>query len=123
VSTETCERGAAARARTGAGGRSEAARGGLRARPGGSRLIAATAWGAALALALRAGSALVDAAPGEPLVVRWLRTLADHPLRSGAALALVLWAVLPSPIAAPSLRASEGARADRRAHFRDPKSL
>ena len=62
-----------------------------------------TPWGAAalataaLTLALR----LAPAQAGEGLPLRWLRMLAEHPLRATAALGLVLWAASRPREAAP----------------------
>lgn len=74
------------------------------------RIAVAAACGAGLALAVRALTALADPGPGEPLVLRWLRGVDEHPLRAGAALALAVWAILRSRAAAPSRRASRAAR-------------
>lgn len=46
--------------------------------------------GVAIAIAIFRGSIAV--APGEPGWMRWLRVLADHPIRAGLAASLLLFA-------------------------------
>jgi hypothetical protein len=76
------------------------------------RLCAAGLGGAALELALAALVALHDVEPGEPLLLRWLRGVTDHPLRAGTAFALALWAFLPFRPRTPARAASDGAATD-----------
>jgi len=61
-----------------------------------------------LALALPAAAMLACAAirpePGEPAWLRWLRVLADHPVRASLAAALVILAVSPPAEAEPPPR-------------------
>ena len=51
--------------------------------------------GTALWAAVSLGDSLLPPGPGEPLVGRWLRKLAEHPLRSSLALGLLLAAGWP----------------------------
>jgi hypothetical protein len=39
----------------------------------------------------------IAARAGEPLVLAWLRTCAEHPLRTSVAIGLLVWALLPGP--------------------------
>lgn len=63
---------------------------------GGARLWRCLALGFALALLAGWLGSWLPALPGEPALLRWLRTLAAHPVRGGLALTLLLLAVTPS---------------------------
>lgn len=65
---------------------------GLPGLPGPRGIGAALALGVALWAAVYLGDSLVPPAPGEPRVGRWLRKLAEHPLRGSLALGLFLLA-------------------------------
>jgi len=58
---------------------------------------------ALLVAALLAWNDSHPAASGEPLLVRWARTAAQHPLRTGLALALLAWALRPAGRGSPDL--------------------
>ena len=42
----------------------------------------------------------IAARAGEPLVIAWLRTCAEHPLRTSVAIGLLVWALRPARSAA-----------------------
>src|SRR5262249_2597896 len=53
--------------------------------------------GIAVAALLRFGVGAIQVSSGEPLLLRWARILADHPLRAGLAAALALVVLRPRP--------------------------
>lgn len=45
--------------------------------------------------------ATVQPVPGEPLLLRWMRVVADHPVRAGLAFYLLFWSAGPRPVSSP----------------------
>jgi len=59
----------------------------------GTRSLAPLAFGVAAGLLLHLGVGAIPAHSGEPALLRWLRVLADHPVRASLAAALAHAAV------------------------------
>lgn len=59
----------------------------------GSRSLGPIAFGVAFGLLLHLGVGAIPASSGEPALLRWLRVLADHPVRASLAAALAIAAL------------------------------
>jgi hypothetical protein len=80
------------------------------ARPG--PLLYALLLGGLVQLAAGWGTAIEPPSAGEPLPWRWLRTLAEHPVRGALGSTLLVWGLLGGRGPTPGTRAGTGQRVE-----------
>ncbi len=62
--------------------------------------LGSIAFGIAGSVLVHFGVGLIPVASGEPILLRWLRVLADHPVRAGIAATLLVVALRPRGVVA-----------------------
>lgn len=67
----------------------------LRPKPSATVRRTPIAFGIAVSALVHFGVGAIHVVSGEPLALRWLRVLADHPVRAGLAAALLVVALSP----------------------------